>query len=519
MKRCECVDSKEGFTLIELLIVIALLGAFAIGLIATIDPFEQLKKGSDTSRSSSAQSLYNAIIRTYSVRGDTPVTQDIIGAPLSSTQVQTLIQEFIARGELKSTFLSLLQRNASKLFLNATHDGKTLAVCFKPESKSFKLSPQTSFSEVGVSTADCSKTTCYYCIGENVTPLIEKTYSSNSETTSLSPAAPTSIPILTLTPTQTRTPAPTVQPTSANTQTDTPITRNVMVIDFNPILENQGNKRLRAYTHWNDPLSLEAQFIQDITTASGGYLTYKIVERLADLDVYPTKNNGYVFTDPSYISALSSADSNARAIINYNKVLTDYDVCGKVNRGEIDELWLWGGPWFGYWEAVMAGPGAYVTNAPPITGTACTRKLHIFGFSYERGIPEMLEDMGHRAEGTLRTAYGGWFTGQNTDWDKFTKSRSFHQNDGMFSYGCGSIHEPFNSSGAYDWGNATQTPNTCSAWAAFPEAPTAIQTQSCTLWGCSGYGYIKMWLTNMPKATGQTSGRWNNWWKYIADVN
>ena len=33
-----------GFTLIELLIVIALLGALAVGLLATIDPFEQLKK-------------------------------------------------------------------------------------------------------------------------------------------------------------------------------------------------------------------------------------------------------------------------------------------------------------------------------------------------------------------------------------------------------------------------------------------------------------------------------------------
>ena len=35
---------NKGFTLIELLIVIALLGALAVGLLATIDPFEQLKK-------------------------------------------------------------------------------------------------------------------------------------------------------------------------------------------------------------------------------------------------------------------------------------------------------------------------------------------------------------------------------------------------------------------------------------------------------------------------------------------
>ena len=43
-------QSFKGFTLIELLIVIALLGALAVGLLATIDPFEQLKKGRDTSK-------------------------------------------------------------------------------------------------------------------------------------------------------------------------------------------------------------------------------------------------------------------------------------------------------------------------------------------------------------------------------------------------------------------------------------------------------------------------------------
>ena len=39
---------SKGFTLIELLIVIELLGALAAGLLAAIDPFEQLKKGVDT---------------------------------------------------------------------------------------------------------------------------------------------------------------------------------------------------------------------------------------------------------------------------------------------------------------------------------------------------------------------------------------------------------------------------------------------------------------------------------------
>ena len=41
------VSNKAGFTLIELLVVIGILGILAAALVATIDPFEQLKKADD----------------------------------------------------------------------------------------------------------------------------------------------------------------------------------------------------------------------------------------------------------------------------------------------------------------------------------------------------------------------------------------------------------------------------------------------------------------------------------------
>jgi hypothetical protein len=300
------------------------------------------------------------------------------------------------------------------------------------------------------------------------------------------------------------------------------MTRNVMVIDFNPVMENRGGVRLRAAVGWNDPVTLESQYVSDIRTASGGYLNYQIVTRLADVDAYPTKSTGYVFTDESYWNVLTNPaarDANANAIINYNKLVTDYDICGRVNRGEIDELWLWGGPWMGYWEAIMAGPGAFTTNAPPLTGTTCTRPLHIMGFSYERGIQEMLEDFGHRTEGTMRYYFGGWFSGGNTDWDRFTKSRAFHPSDGTFPYGCGSVHEPYNASGGYDWSNTASVATTCAGWSSYPPAPTTTQNLTCSIWGCDGHGYLKWWLAHLPRVTGMTNGKLNNWWRYLAGSN
>ena len=79
---------SKGFTLIELLIVIALLGALAVGLLATVDPFEQLKKGTDTSRRNTTSEIYNSMIRYYSVKNNMPWTADI-SAMAANTSLMT----------------------------------------------------------------------------------------------------------------------------------------------------------------------------------------------------------------------------------------------------------------------------------------------------------------------------------------------------------------------------------------------------------------------------------------------
>ena len=345
--------------------------------------------------------------------------------------------------------------------------------------------------------------------------------------TPLSPT-PTMSPIPTSTPIPT--PSPTIKPTSTPMPTptlapsptpyifsdETPVEKKVLVLDFNPLLESKGGKRLRTYKGWNDPVALEKQFISDIKSASHGFYNYKIVEHMSNIDAYPEKNNGFVFTDDSYLALGVNPDDNARAIINYTKLLTNYNVCNRVNTGEINELWIWGGPWFGYYEAVMAGSGAYSTNAPPITDSSCIKKLHILGFSYERGSSEMVEDFGHRTEGTMRNVF---LSEKDTDWDRYTKTRAIDSSAASsFPFGCGTIHNPFNSAGDYDWGNKSVVTTTCDGWASYPPAPTVTKDISCSKWGCSGYGYIKMWLLNLPHHAGSTNGKWNNWWKYVADI-
>lgn len=296
-----------------------------------------------------------------------------------------------------------------------------------------------------------------------------------------------------------------------------PYERNVMVIDFNPIIESQGSKRLREVESWQDPIVLENQYIKDIKTVSNDFINYKIINRQANIDVYPMKNNGYYFTDDSYFKALSGPDENARALIDYSKLLEDFKVCDKVNNGQINELWIWGGPWFGYQEVTMAGPDAYDTNGPPVLNSSCQKKLLIMGFSYERGISEMIENLGHAIEGTMIHVYKEdpryLYTNHQTSWGKFALSDKV--SPGFSS--CGWMHFAPNSDSDYDWSNKNSVMSNCDDWLNYPNLIGETKEISCKNWNCDGYEFKKWWLSHLPKVEGQKDGYWNNWWKYLGN--
>lgn len=165
---------KKGFTLIELLIVIALLGALAVGLLATIDPFEQLKKGRDTSLRNTVSELFNANLRYYSIKGQffwgTQGSAGAVWPNFSST-----ITELMNVGELKQRFPDLAgTSNLAKIYLNST-GAEQVSVCFKPESKSFQEDANTVYASDGTQVTpvtNCPSGTsgssatdaCWFCI-------------------------------------------------------------------------------------------------------------------------------------------------------------------------------------------------------------------------------------------------------------------------------------------------------------------------------------------------------------------
>lgn len=165
---------KKGFTLIELLIVIALLGALAVGLLAALDPFEQLKKGNDTGVRNTVSELHGAAVRYYSIKNQLPWGTTAVGPADVSTGFTTPfdIQAIIDSGELKSDFSALAGGQLASITMMGTSEAVT--VCFKPASKAFRSDPNTkyntSFSDTGTnSVGTCGSPSaatfsCYWCV-------------------------------------------------------------------------------------------------------------------------------------------------------------------------------------------------------------------------------------------------------------------------------------------------------------------------------------------------------------------
>jgi prepilin-type N-terminal cleavage/methylation domain-containing protein len=169
MKLSKHISHKKGFTLIELLIVIGILGILAAGLLAAIDPLEQLKRGRDTQRRNVTVELNNALLRYYAVQGSMPWGTTLTNVALSSI-TNTVIGTLITSGELKSSF-SIGVRNIGG-DIRVVGNSDDIYTCFNPESKSIRSDPSTVYGAVSAGSATLPTTaagcpgssTCVFCV-------------------------------------------------------------------------------------------------------------------------------------------------------------------------------------------------------------------------------------------------------------------------------------------------------------------------------------------------------------------
>jgi len=294
-----------------------------------------------------------------------------------------------------------------------------------------------------------------------------------------------------------------------------PVHKKVLMITHNPILKSKGGRTVKEYFNWNEPDDLAEAYIRDVQWASYGYANYEIVERIV-VDGYPVKRDGFHYDEQSYLKAWQTRSFHDPDGVDYLELVEEFEIIDRINSAQMDEVWLFGHPYGGYYESIMGGPGAFWCNAPALVGTEdAARRFVIMGFNFERGVGEMLEDLGHRAESMLFKVYAN-HTGEANLWERFIRYDKPHPGKAE----CGNVHFAPNSIKDYDWGNRNPVWSYCDNWYNFPDLEGKARIVNCQEWGG---GDIRLhhlwWFRHMPHILGQSEEVSHNWWHYIIDPN
>lgn len=298
--------------------------------------------------------------------------------------------------------------------------------------------------------------------------------------------------------------------------------RKVYVIVYDPLLNNGQN--LSTYLGWNNHADITQGTIDFFGQATNNRLNYSVVYTSIITDGWPEKIDGFTYTEEEYLAVIDGQNQpHSPDTVDYNKIVNSLslDICGKANRGEIDEVWIYNGPYFGFYESTLVGPGAYWYNSPPVSGPYdCNRLIPIMGPSPERDLDCAVHNFGHRTESTMTEIYGSWQQNRTAhNWERFALVKALSPD--YFYSGCGNIHYPPNGTSDYDYGNTSTVLSNCDDFANYPNLGNPAETAksvTCSDWGCTQIDYLAYWFGHLPSNNGCGSDTVaNNWWKYFVD--
>ena len=321
-------------------------------------------------------------------------------------------------------------------------------------------------------------------------------------------------------------------------------TYNVMIINFDPTFNVNGrvlkqhelasswNDPNNQVTDWNNPYTLANQFAKDMSEISYNNVNYNIAEKI-ELNEMPrsTKIKKAPYTKAEYYKTLMTAIKETGGAywkykgwkdygftFDYDYYFTKYKVYDKVNSGKIDEVWFFAGPVLGVTlnETIMVGKDAFWVNGSPLVKNC--RNFVAYGFNYERGVGEMLEDAGHRQESIMNNLFGT--PNYNKDYSKYNEWEKFTAYDKVApgKAGVGNIHFAPNSTKDYEWGNSKSVSSFCANWLNYPVISGAAKKYTCSEWGNGDIRlHHKWWFKHLPHAAGKNikTGFYNNWWTYF----
>lgn len=304
----------------------------------------------------------------------------------------------------------------------------------------------------------------------------------------------------------------------------------VIVIIYNPVLTTQGDVRMTDYFKWSNPKNLTNSLVKVLNETSQGFVDYRVRDTI-EVNGYPMKRDGFNYDEAAFLKMWNTKGhegAHQPDSVSYAEIFRRFNLVQRIKNSDVQEIWLWGAPYFGWDEYAMKIPGDklyFQTDNPwfyrPYDIPDCGKTVWVMGFNYERGLAEAVHSFGHRCEGILSLTVGKgiWDNKRTPDniWNKFTRT----DKDWPGKAECGNVHCPPNGTDGYDYANKTPVKSNANDWITYPKMTGKTTVVQCQTWNGPDYqlNYLEWWLYHLPSAPGAANGYYNNWWKYVVNYD
>ncbi|HEX6273611.1 MAG TPA: hypothetical protein VFZ53_11230 [Polyangiaceae bacterium] len=286
-----------------------------------------------------------------------------------------------------------------------------------------------------------------------------------------------------------------------------PKASKVLLVVYDPY--HPATKRDDATRNASNPVPTTISIANAIRANSHGLVNYQLV------------GVEYVNDNPARL-----ADGSA----DYNAIFQRFDVCNRVQQDNLTEVWVWAGNNAGLDELAYRVPADAIPYADNIVDPwfytyrtknipDCGKTVWVMGYNFAVEPALAQHSYNHRVESILSimVGKGRWYDTQDPQnvWRQYSLfNREF---PGQASVG--NTHEPFTSSGGYDYSNTTFVTTRAADWLNYPNLTGATQNSNCNAWGCTQWGYQNYYQSHLPHVAGNSHDACNSWWTYIADYD
>jgi hypothetical protein len=195
-----------------------------------------------------------------------------------------------------------------------------------------------------------------------------------------------------------------------------------LVLNYNPSVYVSGALVPSDTFYGNrDVGDLTDQYIDLLKKASGGQVNWSVTNRF-DLNEWPAPEGSPspLFNATNSVTLVSQGyhyPASYQAIIHDPR----FDIDGRINRGELDAVWVFGPLGIDFSETAMVGPTAYYINGRTIVDPSLNSNIVVYGFgkSSHQGVGFMCENTAHMTEKILDTRL-------QPSWPKSVSTRTFN---------------------------------------------------------------------------------------------